>query len=94
MLRKLVEEGKLPPVEERLPEEPMVVNPYARIGVYGGRMHVLTGEAQALWETQNMVPEPILRFAADGKTIVPNVALRWPSSRTPKSAHDLPVQNS
>ena len=33
MLRKLVEEGKLPPVEERLPEEPMVVNPYARIGV-------------------------------------------------------------
>jgi peptide/nickel transport system substrate-binding protein len=30
-------EGDLPPLEERLPEEPLVVVPYNEIGHYGGR---------------------------------------------------------
>ena len=84
MLHKLVEDGKLPPVEERLPEEPMVVRPYERIGVYGGQMRVLTGEAQTLNETQYMLYTPLLRFAADGKTIVPNVARKWEMSEDGK----------
>ena len=37
MLAALVAEGKLPPVEERLPEEPMVLTAET-IGVYGGNM--------------------------------------------------------
>jgi len=36
MLTGLVERGDLPPVEERLPAEPLVVQPTDRIGVYGG----------------------------------------------------------
>src|SRR3990172_2297597 len=84
MLRRLVDAGKLPPIEERLPEEPMVVKPYERIGVYGGQMRVLTGEAQTLSETQYMLYTPLLRFAADGKTIVPNVAKRWEMSEDGK----------
>ena len=52
MLKKRVLAGKLPPVEERLPEEPMVVGPHERIGVYGDTMRVLTGMAQTLNETQ------------------------------------------
>lgn len=84
MLTKLVREGKLPPVEERLPEEPMVVRPYERIGVYGGTMRVLTGMAQTLNETQYLLYAPLLRFAADGKTIVPNVAKRWEVSEDGK----------
>ena len=84
MLRKLVAEGKLPPVQERLPEDPMVVRPYERIGVYGGQMRVLTGQAQALSESQYMLHTPLLRFAADGKTIVPNVASRWEMSEDGK----------
>ena len=35
-LRTLVEKGELPPVEERLPDEPLVVEPYEEIGQYGG----------------------------------------------------------
>ena len=31
MLAELVEEGKLPPVEERLPEEPFVVEPIEEV---------------------------------------------------------------
>ena len=33
---KLVAEGKLPPLNERLPKNPLVVTPYERVGVYGG----------------------------------------------------------
>lgn len=36
MLAELVQQGKLPPVDERLPENPMVVAPHERIGKYGG----------------------------------------------------------
>ncbi len=36
MLAELVEQGKLPPVEERLPNNPLVVTPYEEIGQYGG----------------------------------------------------------
>ncbi len=36
MLAALVKEGKLPPVESRVPSEPMVVKPLRSIGTYGG----------------------------------------------------------
>ena len=36
MLAELVKAGKLPPVDERLPENPRVVEPVERIGKYGG----------------------------------------------------------
>jgi hypothetical protein len=35
-LAQLVESGQLPPIEERLPETPLVVEPHERIGQYGG----------------------------------------------------------
>src|SRR5687767_3279272 len=36
MLAELVKAGKLPPVEQRIPMEPMVIKPLAEIGKYGG----------------------------------------------------------
>ena len=38
MLQALVQAGELPPVAERLPPEPLVVQPYAGIGKYGGTL--------------------------------------------------------
>src|SRR5690606_25044342 len=35
-LRRLVGAGELPPLEERLPENPMVVEPHEKPGPYGG----------------------------------------------------------
>jgi len=35
-LAALVKEGKLPPVEQRIPQEPMVLKPIRSIGTYGG----------------------------------------------------------
>ena len=36
LLKARVEAGELPPVEERLPDNPMVVKPTGEIGQYGG----------------------------------------------------------
>ena len=36
MLAELVKQGKLPPVEQRVPEEPLVIKPVHEIGSYGG----------------------------------------------------------
>lgn len=80
VLRGHVKSGQLPPVAQRLPDEPMVIRPYERIGVYGGQMRVLTGRGQELTEMKHMLYAPLLRFAADGKTIVPNVAKHWEMS--------------
>ncbi len=44
MLRELVEAGKLPPVEERLPKEPLVLEPLNEIGQYGGTLRSATTE--------------------------------------------------
>jgi len=38
MLAEQVAAGELPPVAERLPVNPVVVEPYAEIGQYGGEM--------------------------------------------------------
>ena len=35
MLKKMVDAGKLPPLEERLPENPLVENPVTEVGKYG-----------------------------------------------------------
>jgi peptide/nickel transport system substrate-binding protein len=36
MLAELVKQGKLPPVEQRLPKNPIVVKPVEKVGKYGG----------------------------------------------------------
>ena len=38
MLAKMVESGKLPPLEDRLPENPLVEKPVSEIGKYGGKL--------------------------------------------------------
>ncbi len=38
MFRKIVAAGELPVVEEKLPEEPLVIKPVQEIGQYGGTM--------------------------------------------------------
>src|SRR5437016_11353373 len=46
MLAALVQAGQLPPVEQRLPQEPMVLKPVHEIGKYGGTMRrAFTGPA-------------------------------------------------
>jgi peptide/nickel transport system substrate-binding protein len=46
MLADLVKAGKLPPVEQRVPDEPLVIKPLQATGKYGGTLHrAFTGPA-------------------------------------------------
>ncbi len=78
MFAEKVKKGELPPVEERLPKEPLVVTPYDGIGTYGGTLRGISisyesGTSEIMsWRHVNMV-----RFDDDCSTIVPNVAKEW-----------------
>lgn len=49
MMAELVKAGKLPPVDERLPENPFVVTPFKETGVYGGEMQFGFTGGSAAW---------------------------------------------
>ena len=40
MLKERVLNGEIPPLEQRLPDDPIVIEPYEKIGKYGGRITV------------------------------------------------------
>ncbi len=74
-LAERVAAGELPPVEERLPSEPMVVEPLEQTGTYGGTLRsVLRGPDDTFWLEKTIGYEPLVRWGLDGKTVVPNVA--------------------
>lgn len=70
--------SKLPPVEQRLPDEPLVVAPYASIGKYGGTFDVMSNATEAGTSDFLAVRHVnLVRYSDDLQTIVPNVARDW-----------------
>src|SRR5690349_20768752 len=74
-LSELVKAGKLPPVEQRLPSEPMVVEPLRSVGKYGGiwrRGFLGPGDS----ENGNRVRsgDKLLFWDVNGTQIAPGVA--------------------
>jgi peptide/nickel transport system substrate-binding protein len=75
-LADLVKQGKLPPVEQRLPEEPLVIQPVHEVGRYGGVWHRgFTGPGDR-WNGNRTVtgPDSLLFWDYTGEKAVPNVA--------------------
>ncbi|HHL22484.1 MAG TPA: ABC transporter substrate-binding protein [Aliiroseovarius sp.] len=69
---------ELPPLAERLPEEPLVVVPYDSIGRYGGTLDIISNATEA--GTSDMMSirhVNLVRYSDDLETIVPNVAKGW-----------------
>jgi len=86
MLRTLVAAGELPPVEERLPEEPMVVVPLEEIGQYGGTLKTIS--ASPLTNAADLaaiVSEGLRKWTPDLKTLAPNIAKGWDLSKDMKT---------
>jgi peptide/nickel transport system substrate-binding protein len=77
MLADLVKAGKLPPVEQRVPEEPLVYKPVDQIGKYGGTWHrAFTGPA----DSQNMeriCHDHFIYWDPTVTKVVPNIAKSW-----------------
>ena len=76
-----VKAGKLPPVDKRLPDAPLVVPVVERAGQYGGvwRRGFL-GPADAN-NYVRVVYDALVRFSPDGAKIEPKIAAGWESSK-------------
>jgi len=92
-LAELVKAGKLPPVEQRLPQEPMVIKPLRSVGKYGGtwrRGFLGPGDS----ENGNRVrsSDKLLFWDVNGTSIVPNAAKGWEDERRRPAYHPVPAQ--
>ena len=77
MLAAKVKAGTLPPLQARLPRDPLVVTPWERPGIYGGTWRVLdTSSDLFVWRIVGGYA-PLLRWSADASSIVPGTAREW-----------------
>lgn len=77
-LAALVKDGKLPPVDERLPESPLVVTPADKVGKYGGTWRTaLKGGQDDAWLTRTIGYDYLVRWDPEWKEVIPNVAESW-----------------
>jgi peptide/nickel transport system substrate-binding protein len=68
----------LPPMAERIPQEPLVYAPYDSIGKYGGTLDVLSNATEAgTSDFLSVRHVNLVRYSDDLQTIVPNVAKGW-----------------
>ena len=75
---RILGNGPLPGVADRLPSEPLVVAPYDSAGKYGGVFDMISNATEAgtsdLLSTRHV---NLVRFSDDLQTIVPNIAKSW-----------------
>jgi peptide/nickel transport system substrate-binding protein len=78
MLADLVKAGQLPPVEQRLPAEPMVLKPLHETGKYGGTWRrAFTGPADGENMNRIMSTDKLIFVDFTGNKIVPSLAKEW-----------------
>lgn len=80
-LAELVRQGKLPPLEKRLPENPVVVEPIEEIGKYGGTWKFAILGPGDITVYAPMFAESLVKWNRTGNGIVPNVAEKWEIKR-------------
>jgi len=77
-LAEMVAAGTLPPLEERLPNDPEVVTPIDSIGTYGGTIRrFLSGSNDHNSFLRFVGPQGLTRWKADFSEVIPNVAESW-----------------
>lgn len=70
--------GDLPPLADRLPEDPLVMVPYDSVGKYGGTLDVLSNATEAgTSDFLSVRHVNLVRYSDDLQTIVPNIAKSW-----------------
>ncbi len=77
-LAAMVAAGELPPLEERLPAEPLIVQPVESVGKYGGTWRRVYKGIKDFHAFGRMVYDPILRWPRDPQDPVqPGLAKEW-----------------
>lgn len=78
MLAEMVAAGELPPVEERLPGNPGVVEPVESVGVYGGNWNRAWRGVSDFHTFGRITYDPVLRWPRNpSDPIQPGLAERW-----------------
>lgn len=74
-LAALSKQGSLPPVEKRLPENPLVVKPYSSVGKYGGTLRTaLRGGNDTPWLQRTIAYDSLVTWDAAYKSPQPDIA--------------------
>lgn len=78
VLAEQVAAGTLPPVDERLPSQPEVIEPLDEIGTYGGKLRRVLGGSNDHNSILRIVsPQGLTRWNPDFTAVVPNIAESW-----------------
>ena len=80
MLAERVAAGELPPLEERLPDRPMVIKPSDGIGVYGGTMRKGFPGPNDFWQIGRLMSDSPLTWDAAQTKVEPQHIERWEHS--------------
>ena len=73
-LAALVASGQLPPVEDRLPTNPLVIQPVDQVGVYGGTWRMGNVGSKPSFLRTYFGYENLLRWDPTWSRIIPNIA--------------------
>lgn len=85
-LAELVAAGQLPPVDQRLPSEPLVVTPRNEVGKYGGEQHgAAFGPRTGQLDTEALRMQSLLFIHEDLQTLSPNILKAYEASDDYKS---------
>ncbi len=77
MLAARVAAGALPPVDERLPVDPLVIEPYSEIGQYGGTWHRFDTSSTGSHFVMAMYAYSPVHWVQDGLDKRPGLAKGW-----------------
>ncbi|MCB0126976.1 MAG: hypothetical protein KDE58_32170, partial [Caldilineaceae bacterium] len=77
MLAEKVAAGELPPLDERIPAEPLVIEPFGEIGQYGGTLHRFDTDTNGNRLTMFMYGYSPVHWVRDGLDKRPGLAKGW-----------------
>jgi len=80
MLHEQVLAGTLPPLEERIPAEPYVLEPFGEIGKYGGTWHRFDTSTDGRHLQMAMYGHSFIHWVRDGLEVRPGLAKGWEAS--------------
>jgi ABC-type transport system substrate-binding protein len=81
MLERMVDAGELPPLEERLPENPYVVpHKWLTPGKYGGNLRLTIDSTESAVMKEYMYGHSPLRWLNDAQDVGPGLAESWESN--------------
>ncbi|MCA0452449.1 MAG: ABC transporter substrate-binding protein [Chloroflexi bacterium] len=88
-LAEQVAAGTLPPVAERLPAEPLVIEPVEQVGTYGGTWRMIDQNNELGFTLMTAGVEGFLKWNRDASGFRPNVleAYEWNDDATQLTAH-------